>query len=185
MEPAARLALVTTASATALATSEPERLLALEDNIAEGMRTCMRKFIEVGTALAEIRDDGLYQRRSYPTFERYCEECWGLSRAQAYRMIQAAEVVDVLSPIGDIPATEGVARELAPLRSEPTNLREAWLEVVEQHGDHPTAAEVREVVRAKVNKPERIERSHTTCPVCRGTGSVRTDRPLGWTKKEN
>jgi hypothetical protein len=96
-------------------------------------------------------------------------------------MIQAAEVVEVVSPNGDSPATESVARELAPLRSEPVNLREAWQEVIEEHGTKPTARQVRRVVQAKVNKPN-PEHKYTTCPVCRGTEKVRADKPLRWRK---
>lgn len=120
----------------------PSRLDELEGVIERGLAT----FVEVGQALLEIRDERHY-RETHGTFEDYCRERWNLSRKRAYDLTAAAEVTTALSPIGDtLPANESVARELAPLRSEPVALREAWSEAVERHGPTPTAAQVREVV---------------------------------------
>jgi hypothetical protein len=71
-------------------------------------------FVEVGTALAAIRDGRLY-RATHGTFEDYCCERWNLSRPSVYRMIKAAETVEALSPMGDIPAiaNERQARAIA------------------------------------------------------------------------
>lgn len=122
----------------------PSRLDELEGVIERGLAT----FVEVGQALLEIRDERHY-RETHDTFEFYCRERWNFSRPQAYRLIEAATVTAELSPMGDIPspASERVARELAPLRAEPETLREAWTETVERHGPSPTAAQVREVVQ--------------------------------------
>jgi hypothetical protein len=49
-------------------------------------------FIDVGQALAEIRDKGLY-RTSYRTFEAYCKERWGMSWQRAFQLVSAAKVV--------------------------------------------------------------------------------------------
>lgn len=101
--------------------SEPSSLIGFalaqrEAVIERGLNT----FIEVGEALAAIRDKRLY-REQYATFEDYCANRWGWKRAHAYRMIEAAEVVQELSPIGDtpLPTTESQARELVPLRDDP------------------------------------------------------------------
>lgn len=104
-------------------------------------------FVEVGEALLEIRDARLYHR-THGTFEDYCRERWGFDRTYAHRHIQAAEVASML-PIGNTPTNESVARELAPLRDEPDQLRDTWAEVVELHGERPTAANVREVVAGR------------------------------------
>lgn len=103
-------------------------------------------FVEVGEALLRIRDDRLY-RETHGTFEDYCRERWSMRRESADRFVRAAETVAALNPIGlsETPR-ESVIRELAPLRSEPEVMREAWTEAVEQHGPTPTAAQVREVV---------------------------------------
>lgn len=69
-----------------------------------------------GGALREIRDNGLY-KDNYPTFEQYCKERWGWERSYAYRLIDAAQVVDNLSTTGSIPSNEGQARELVKLDS--------------------------------------------------------------------
>lgn len=110
--------------------------------IAHGLRT----FVEVGDALLVIRDERLY-RETHATFEDYCRDRWDLDKPYAHRLITASEVARVLVPNGTAPKTEAVARELAPLRAAPEQLREAWTEVVQQHGPAPTAAQVREVVK--------------------------------------
>lgn len=81
-----------------------------EDIIERGLRT----FMEVGTALAEIRDQSLY-KQSHGTFEDYCRERWKLSRKRAYDLMGSARAVAELSPIGDTSmiVNEAQARALA------------------------------------------------------------------------
>ena len=81
---------------TPLTAIETTKLNALERDIELGLKT----FIKVGNALLEIRDGWLY-RATHATFEEYCIERWGFKKSQAYRLIDAAEVVRHLSPIGD------------------------------------------------------------------------------------
>lgn len=66
---------------------ESQRLAELERTIARGKKT----FVEVGLALAEIRDLRLY-KREYGGFEEYCREKWGWTRQHAYRLIEAAPI---------------------------------------------------------------------------------------------
>jgi hypothetical protein len=63
----------------------------------------------------------------------------------------ASETVTAVTVEGQLPAprNEAVARELAPLRDQPTELRETWAQAVEEHGPTPTAAQVREVRQAR------------------------------------
>ena len=49
-----------------------------------------------GLALMEIRDGRLY-RAEFGTFEEYCNQRWGWERAHAYRLIDAAQVVENVS----------------------------------------------------------------------------------------
>ena len=147
----------------ALDRSEAGRLAACEARIERGLAT----FVDVGQALLEVRDGRLY-RAEHGTFEGYCRERWGMSRQRAGQLIDASEVVGAMTttvdtPVGEMgttvptpPSSERVARELAPLRSDPPRLREAWSEAVQEHGPEPTAAEVREVARRKDS--ERKER---------------------------
>jgi hypothetical protein len=76
----------------------------------------MTTFIEVGTALAEIRDSRLY-RRTHSSFTAYLQERWNMGRAHGYRMIEAAQAVAV-SPMGDKITSERQARELTGLSPE-------------------------------------------------------------------
>lgn len=98
-----------------LSAAESSLLIKAEATIQAGLDT----FVEVGEALAEIRDSRLY-RDKHSTFEAYCRERWGMQRAQAYRLIESAEVVAALSPIGDTPpiTNEAQARALAPIIRE-------------------------------------------------------------------
>lgn len=128
----------------------------------------LRAFVDVGQALLRIRDRRLYLE-THETFEAYCRERWDLSRKRAYDLSAAAEVAKALSPMGDKPDTERVARELAPLRDTPERLREAWSQVVAQHGDRPTARQVREiVVQHNGDDAGAIERLQDLCPTCGG-----------------
>jgi len=105
---------------TLLMTSVVARLLNValarcERVISEGIQT----FVDVGSALARIRDDALY-RATHGSFEAYCRERWSLSRKRAYDLMGASQIVRELSPMGDIPmpANERQARELSDLPTE-------------------------------------------------------------------
>ena len=54
-------------------------------------------FVEVGKALAKIRDGRLY-RETHATFEAYCAERWGWSRVRAHQLIESSEVAKMLTP---------------------------------------------------------------------------------------
>lgn len=126
-----------------LSPAERAELAAIEIAIEDGQRV----FAAIGSRLTRIRDARLY-RETHATFEDYCRGRWGFRREVADRFIRAAEVEAVaVNPSGIAPASERVARELAPLRAEPEVMRERWAETVERFGPKPTAAQVREVVR--------------------------------------
>lgn len=96
-----------------LTTDEARRLRECESVIKRGLDT----FYEVGNALAEIRESRLY-RIDYASFEDYCRERWNISRFYAHRLIDAAQVVEILLPMGNTPSSERQARELAPYEPE-------------------------------------------------------------------
>jgi hypothetical protein len=117
-------------------------LAELEGVIANGMLT----FVEVGRALAKIRDLKLYAA-NHKTFDAYCKSRWGMGRAYAYRQIAAAEVVanwrhDTLDP----PDNESQARQLAKLPA--AKQVAAWQEAVttSPSGQQVTAQRVALVV---------------------------------------
>lgn len=153
----------------ALATLNPGALVALascEQRIERGLKT----FIDVGQALAEIRDSRLY-KGTHDTFESYLEGRWGMSRAHAYRMISAAEVV---SPIGDIegpkPTNEGQARALAAV-PEPERA-EVWREAVDRTDGKPTAKVVSEIAKERTAPPTPAPAdTPSTVPACAGSPS--------------
>lgn len=123
--------------------AETARLCELERVIERGLNT----FVEVGNALAEIRDAGLY-RNSHATFEDYCAARWNMSRPRAYQFIEAAEIVAVLSTNVDIqpPANEAQARPLSVI--EPEHRAEVWQRAVETAPEGKiTARHVSEVVQ--------------------------------------
>jgi hypothetical protein len=126
-----------------LTTQERSQLRSLEKTIENGIKT----FIEVGNALKAIRDAKLYVEQ-HKTFEKYVTERWGMQKSHAYRLIESAEVVTNLSPIGDkfsLPTSESQTRELAPL--PPEKQAEVWERVVMANPE-PTAKDVRaEVVK--------------------------------------
>lgn len=130
---------------------EQTRLATLEAIVERGQQT----FIEVGTALLEIRDERLY-RAEHSNFEDYCRARWGWSRGRAYQYMDAAKVVAAVSTTVDAaPANEAQARELVPLlRSEDAGetMGAAWIEAMGRANERkrPVTAEiVREVVDEK------------------------------------
>jgi N6-adenosine-specific RNA methylase IME4 len=131
---------------------EIDRLAELEAVVERGLQT----FVEVGLALAEIRDSRLY-RESHGTFEAYLDERWGMSRGHGYRLIDGAQVAELVSPIGDI-ANEAQARELVPLLADEAELVETFRELRAEHGDRLTAEKVRAAVDDRLRRDQALER---------------------------
>lgn len=132
-----------------LTDSEIIRKRECEAVIERGIKT----FVDVGTALLEIRDNRYY-REEYETFEEYCRVKWGWERRHAYRLIDSAKVFENVSRGTQIaPATERQARPLTSL--EPEQQIEAWKVAVETAPDGKiTAAHVQSVVDA-IREPEK------------------------------
>lgn len=107
----------------------------------------LNTFVEVGNALAAIRDGKLY-REKFATFEDYCQERWGFTGNYARRQIEAAEVIKNV-PMGTLlPTSERQARPLT--RLEPSEQIAAWQEAVETAPNGKvTAAHVTEVVERR------------------------------------
>lgn len=126
-----------------LTTTEQQELEHHEKTIEHGLQT----YIQVGHALAAIRDGRLY-RATHREFDVYVRERWAHilgGRRQADRLIAAAEVAANLGPIGLIPANESQARVLAPLPSE--DQRRAMQAAVDASpGGKPTAAQIQKAV---------------------------------------
>jgi hypothetical protein len=115
-----------------------EELERCESVIKKGWGT----FLEVGRALATIRDKDLFKGK-YDTFDEYWRKELGVSRSYAYSLIESAEVNDQLSAIADIPVkplNEAQLRELIPV---PEAKRvDAWKSAVELAGSNPITARI-------------------------------------------
>ena len=104
--------------------------------IAKGKQT----FVEVGLALAEIRDLRLY-KREYGSFSEYCREKWGWERRYTDYVIAGAEAVKSLpEKVSTIVLTETAARELAKI---PAEQRAEVVETVAAEGKPVTAAAIK------------------------------------------
>ena len=102
-----------------------DRLTHLENIIAGNQN----RFYQIGKALKEIRDSRLYKLTLFETFEAYAKARWDIGRSQAYRLINAYNVVSNLSPIGDrLPGNENQTRPLVQL--DPVEQRKIWQELL-------------------------------------------------------
>lgn len=123
------------------------RLTECEQIIERGLNT----FVEVGNALLEIRDSRLY-RDSHSTFEAYCQERWGMERRNAYRLIDAANVVQSVSNWTQIlPTNEAQARPLTGL--SPEEMTSAWQQVVDKSPNGKITAKLVEEVVENLRSP--------------------------------
>ncbi len=121
-----------------------------------------RAFYEAGSALRQLRDERLY-RSTHRTFEAYCRDRFGFSRAHPYRLIDAAKVVDNLCPISMqnnlspnrrqiMPTTIEQIRSLTTL--EPDAQQQIWQQAVNEAGGKvPTGRLVKDIVQRLKEKP--------------------------------
>jgi len=133
----------------AIVTLNPAALATLADcelRIERGLKS----FVDVGEALATIRDSRLY-RRTHATFEDYCAERWNLKRQRAYELMNAAAVVSEFSDT-DIPAPAKESHAAALAAVPEADRAEVWRDVVEG-GDKPTAAAIRKAAEARTQTP--------------------------------
>lgn len=124
---------ITTQTETALTPAESAALAKSETVIERGLKT----FVAVGTALAEINTQRLY-RATHATFEDYCEQRWGFSRARGYELMAAAEVMSGIPDDMPKPANPGQAVALSRI-PEPERIT-VWTETWERTEGKPTAA---------------------------------------------
>jgi len=94
---------------TKLTAPQRKRLAALEGLVRQGLDSV----VEMGRALAEIRDKRLY-RETHRSFDVYCRERWGVAHHTARGYIEHAEVTRKVGT--SLPSLSvGVAHVLAPL----------------------------------------------------------------------
>ena len=94
-----------------------------------------------------IRDERLYRRLGFNSFEKYCRERLGLGRQHGYRLVTAAALVDDLSPIGDtLVAHESQVRPLSRLSRTRDRKKAFRLACKWAQGAPPTGKRVRQAV---------------------------------------
>lgn len=139
----------------------------LESVIERGLTT----FVDVGIALVEIRDRGLYTT-DYATFDDYCRDRWNFKRARAYQLMDAAKIALEMSTNVDtpLPQRESQVRELTRV---PTEQRaEVWQAVVEEHGPEPTAKEVRTLAQRVTEQRQQAWRPQHLPPIEIGPNEI-------------
>jgi len=115
---------------------EARRLAELEKMIARGKQT----FVEVGLALADIRDLRLY-KGEYSSFREYCQKKWGWEKRYTNYVIAGAEAVRSLpEKVGTAVPTLAAARELARV---PTAQRGEVVQAIAAEGLAVTAPAIK------------------------------------------
>lgn len=147
-----------------LSVTERAVLLECEDVVRKGLKS----FVQVGNALARIRDSRLY-REMFRTFEEYCLAVWDISDRHARNLWSAADVYGELAAkqFSVLPETESQARPLTKLPR--VEWAPAWEEVVgtapagRVTGSHVAAVAQRRLDRLK---PAAVEKapSHSAQP---------------------
>ena len=153
----------------ALTPIEKGRLELLEKKIEKGLET----FIEVGTALKEIREKKLY---SQETFEKYCEDRWGWSIRYVQQIIATSKATqDLRTIVRQLPTSEWQARPLTKL-PEPKQRERAWELAVSTAPDNkPTARHVEQAVR-------KIQAQEPSIPTVKSTFNNQTTDNIEWAK---
>ena len=124
------------------------------------IRRGWQSFVDVGEALAMIRDKQLFRDR-YERFEDYYRAEWQYQKSQVYRLMEAAKVVRVLSPIGEnssngmpLPICEAQVRSLVGL--EESEIKNVWQQVTRKaKGKRITARLVRTQVQVIVPRTKK------------------------------
>lgn len=151
---------------------EAHERLALEE-CEQILRRGLATFFEVGRALLTIREKKLY-RSSHATFDTYCRDRWGMSRIHAWRLIGAAERLQLLPPEDGVrkPNSEYQIRPF--LKLEPAAFPKAWSEAIARVKDGNITAALLQTVVAEITPKKGAKSS----PKDRHTSPVFSDRCL-------
>jgi hypothetical protein len=119
-----------TAFVAPLTETDKNQLRACEGVLQKGLST----FFEVGNALLTIREKRLYGA-THPTFENYCRERWGIGRSYAWRVISAAERLNLLPPDDSLPKPASEFQMRPFLKLEPEEFPKVWEQVAKRARD--------------------------------------------------
>lgn len=108
--------------------------------------------------LLKLYEGNAHTAMGYRSWGAYYTAEFGGSEGRGDQLLRAGRVLEVLEPAGfrgpdDTGSpllSERAARELAPvLRNGAEAVQEAYREAVEEHGEQPTAAQIRKVVKRR------------------------------------
>jgi hypothetical protein len=135
------------------------------------------EFINVGEALAEIRDRRLYQPR-YASFPDYLMDRWRFGYRRASQVIDSARVGKIVHQAdARLPLRESWMRELRNL--EPSQAVEIYRAALEEHDGKPTASQIKAVrvsrypTPAERRRSERQQSAHAMETIRKGAAAVR------------
>lgn len=127
-----------------LTTAEEKRREELVRIVKDGLN----KFIEVGMALAEIRDKKLY-RNTHETFEKFVNDTFSIGIRYAQMLMQGTKTVENLKTRTQVrlPESERQVRPLSEFGNDPDIQAKLWGRAVQKaDGGSPSPATVRDVV---------------------------------------
>jgi len=124
-------------------------------------------FVELGQALARIRDGRLY-RDQYASFEAYCRQRWAYGRHYANHLIAAAEVVaHLVTIVTTAPHHESQVRPLLGLTKDQAVT--AWQAAVESAKGGPVTAQLVKAAAVRF-KPPSLKRTTASKRLIAGEG---------------
>jgi hypothetical protein len=134
----------------------------LDHIVRQGLDT----FIEVGQALMEIRERGLWRAGGHATWAAYCQAVGGFTKIHANRLIKASELASHLSKVKPTgftgpavtPRSEWQIRPLYRLK-DIGQQESAWYRAVELADGQPTEAMVSVAVVEKAGEKTRTAKS--------------------------
>eukprot|EP00842_Homolaphlyctis_polyrhiza_P001045 jgi/Hompol1/1941/HPOL_001413-RA len=89
----------------------------------------LKRFRETVAAVNEIVNKKLYRIRN-STLESYFRDTWKMSRAQVYRLLDCAIVLQQLDGFADLPSRERLCRSLKKLPKTRSEMRKLWKQVL-------------------------------------------------------
>jgi hypothetical protein len=135
------------------------RLLELEKIIdAHG-----KSWLLAGKALKEIQDGALF-KPNHKSLVAYSKARFDFEKAHTYRLIEAAEIIEKLSPDGDkipCPSRETQVRPLSTLKDKRL-IKKAWAAAVEKSKGNPSSQDVEDAVNAILEKKGTPEEKAST-----------------------
>jgi hypothetical protein len=115
-------------------------------------------FFEVGSALMEIKINGLF-RETHRNFNVYCQERWGFGRSYANKLIGSAERIQLLPQDLPKPANEFQIRPF--LKLEPDEFPKKWQTILDAAGAGKVTSRIVEET-LQLPKRKRKRRNLTT-----------------------